>query len=110
MSVYVFAVRPTRCRWRPLALFVNIHSIVAAVKEQAEKAVHVQLTIVASQPIATLMTKLRDHVVPKELSRFFFNSASSGARVPFSVSPLQHSLLVPGPLLDPSARSAVVVQ
>ena len=75
-------MRPTRCRRRPLPVFVNIHSIVAAVKEQAEKAVHVQLTIVASQPIATLMTKLRDHVVPKELSRFFFNSASSGARVP----------------------------
>ncbi len=50
-------------------------SVVAAIKAQAERALHIQLTIVGSEPISTLMTKLRDHVVPPELSRFFFNSA-----------------------------------
>ena len=60
------------CSWLPFA-----RSVIAAVKAQAEKAIHVQLTIVASEPIAELMQKLRDHVVPPELSRFFFNSTCS---------------------------------
>jgi hypothetical protein len=82
------------------------------VKAQVEKAIHVQLTIVASEPIAELMQKLRDHVVPPELSRFFFNSACCGGvgglRLPRVRHTQPHHNLIPtgshAPTQPPSSR------